>query len=158
MAREKIVFTNGCFDIITVGHVRYLEQAKWMGDTLIVGLNSDLSFKKIRGRKSFYPQDDRCEILEAMWFVDEVILFDEETPLDLIKEIRPDILVKGSDHDPETVVGREYAGEVRCIDVGADWHTTDYVLQMVAELTKLLNKSAGSAVEIDNKVKVTKVI
>ena len=127
MAKEKIVFTNGCFDILHVGHVRYLEQAKCMGDTLIVGLNSDLSFKKVKGRKPFMPQDERAEILEALWMVDQVILFDEETPLELINEIRPDILVKGSDHDPKTVVGRMFAGEVRCIDVGADVHTTDII-------------------------------
>lgn len=127
MASKKLVFTNGCFDILHVGHVRYLEKAKFMGDTLIVGLNSDLSFKKLKGRKPYMPQDERCEMLEALWAVDEVILFDEETPLELIKEIRPDILVKGPDHDPETVVGREYAGEVRCVDVGADVHTTDII-------------------------------
>jgi len=130
MAREKIVFTNGCFDILHVGHIRYLEQAKFMGDTLIVGLNSDLSFFKVKGRKPFTSQEDRVEMLEALWAVDEVILFDEETPLDLIEEIRPDILVKGSDHDPETVVGREYAGEVRCIYVGTDIHTTDIIARI----------------------------
>ena len=131
MALKKLVFTNGCFDILHVGHVRYLEEAKFMGDTLVVGLNSDLSFKKLRGRKPYMSQDERCEMLEALWAVDEVILFDEETPLELIKEIKPDILVKGSDHDPETVVGREYAGEVRCIDVGADVHTTDIIKRIL---------------------------
>jgi D-beta-D-heptose 7-phosphate kinase/D-beta-D-heptose 1-phosphate adenosyltransferase len=131
MALKKLVFTNGCFDILHVGHVRYLEQAKFMGDTLVVGLNSDLSFKKLKGRKPYMPQDERCEMLEALWAVDQVIIFDEETPLELIKEIKPDILVKGSDHDPETVVGREYAGEVRCIDVGVDVHTTDIIKKIL---------------------------
>jgi len=75
---------------------------------------------------------ERVEMLEALWAVDEVIVFEEETPLELIKEIKPDILVKGSDHAPETVVGREYAGEVRCIDVGADVHTTDIIKKILA--------------------------
>ncbi len=127
MARKKVVFTNGCFDILHVGHVRYLERAKLMGDTLIVGLNTDRSFERVKGRKPYMPEDERREVLEALWAVDEVVLFDEETPLELIKEIRPNILVKGSDHDPETVVGREYAGEVTCIDVGADVHTTNII-------------------------------
>ncbi len=127
VAHKKLVFTNGCFDILHVGHVRYLEKARFMGGTLIVGLNSDLSFEKVKGRKPYMPENERCEMLEALWAVDEVILFDEETPLELINKIRPDILVKGSDHDPKTVVGREYAGEVRCIDVGADVHTTDII-------------------------------
>ena len=127
MAFKKLVFTNGCFDILHVGHIRYLEKARRMGDKLVVGLNSDRSFEKVKGRKPYMPEDERREMLEALWAVDEVIFFDEETPLELIKEIRPDILVKGSDHDPETVVGREYAGEVRCIDVGADVHTTDII-------------------------------
>ena len=127
MALKKLVFTNGCFDILHVGHVRYLEQAKLMGDTLIVGLNTDRSLERVKGRKPYMPEDERREMLEALWAVDEVIFFDEETPLELINEIRPDILVKGSDHDPKTVVGRGFAGEVRCIDVGADVHTTDII-------------------------------
>ncbi len=127
MARKKIVFTNGCFDILHVGHVRYLGQARLMGDTLIVGLNTDRSFESVKGRKPYTPEDERREMLEALWAVDEVILFDEGTPLELINKIRPDILVKGSDHDPKTVVGKMFAGEVRCIDVGADVHTTDII-------------------------------
>ncbi len=127
MAREKLVFTNGCFDILHVGHVRYLEAARFMGDTLIVGLNSDLSFRKVKGRNPIIPQGERAEILEALWAVNEVILFDEPTPLDLIKEIQPDLLVKGADHDPKTVVGREYAKKVICLDVGAGTHTTQII-------------------------------
>ena len=129
MAKEKIVFTNGCFDILHVGHVRYLEEAKLMGDILVVGLNSDYSFMRLRNRVPYTPQTHRAEILEALRAVDK------ETPLELIRGIRPDILVKGSDHDPETVVGREYAGEVRCIDVGADVHTTD-IIKKIRESTE----------------------
>ena len=127
MAEEKIVFTNGCFDILHVGHVRYLEAARRMGDTLIVGLNSDESFQKVKGRSPVTPQDERFEILKALWSVNEVILFDALTPLALVKKIRPDILVKGSDHDPETVVGREYAKEVICLDVGTNIHSSHII-------------------------------
>jgi rfaE bifunctional protein nucleotidyltransferase chain/domain len=134
MADKKVVFTNGCFDILHVGHVRYLEKARLMGDALIVGLNTDRSFEMVKGRKPYMPEDERREMLEALWAVDEVVLFDEETPLELIEEIKPNILVKGSDHDPETVIGREYAGEVRCIDVGADVHTTD-IIKKIKEST-----------------------
>lgn len=133
MAKEKIVFTNGCFDILHVGHVRYLEAARVMGDTLIVGLNSDLSFRKVKGRKPIIPQNERAEMLEALWAVDEVILFDEPTPIELIKEIKPYILAKGSDHDPKTVVGREYAEKVVCLSVGTGVHST----QIIERIKKL---------------------
>ena len=139
MAHKKIVFTNGCFDILHVGHVRYLEQAKLMGDTLIVGLNTDRSLERVKGRKPYMPENERREMLEALWAVDQVIFFDEETPLELVNEIRPDILVKGSDHDPETVVGKEYAGEVRCIDVGVEAHTSDLIKKI--EDHQLFNSS-----------------
>jgi rfaE bifunctional protein nucleotidyltransferase chain/domain len=135
MADKKIVFTNGCFDILHVGHVRYLEEAKYMGDTLIVGINSDHSFRMLRNRNPYIPQEERAEILEALWAVDEVIVFNEETPLELIKRIKPDVLVKGSDYKPEDVVGREYAGEVICFDVEADVHTTD-IIKKIKESTQ----------------------
>jgi rfaE bifunctional protein nucleotidyltransferase chain/domain len=118
------VFTNGCFDILHVGHVRYLEEARTLGDVLIVGLNSDASFQQVKGRRPIIPQDQRAEMLEALWAVDQVILFDEPTPIDLIKKIQPYLLVKGGDHDPETVVGREHATKVLCLDVAADVHTS----------------------------------
>ena len=127
MAKETIVFTNGCFDILHIGHVRLLERARLMGDTLIVGLNSDRSFKAAKDRSPVTPQDQRAEILEAIWAVDEVILFDEPTPIELIKEIRPDILVKGADWDSEDVVGKEYAGRVETIDTDCDIHTSKII-------------------------------
>ncbi len=135
MAEEKIIFTNGCFDILHVGHVRYLEAARRMGDTLIVGLNSDRSFQEVKGRSPVTPQDERFEILTALWSVNEVILFDDPTPLALIEKIRPDILVKGFDHDPKTVVGREYAKEVICLDVGTGMHSA----QIIKRVQKLFH-------------------
>jgi len=104
-----------------------LERARLMGDTLIVGLNSDRSFKAAKGRAPITPQDQRAEILDAIWAVDDVILFDEPTPLELIKEIRPDILVKGADWNPEDVVGKEYAGRVETIDTDCNIHTSKII-------------------------------
>jgi len=98
-----------------------------MGDTLIVGLNSDRSFRKVKGRDPIIPQDQRVEMLEALWAVDEVLLFDEETPIELIKEIRPDLLVKGADHDLKTVIGRKYAKKTLVLDVAAGVHTSKII-------------------------------
>jgi len=100
------------------------EQARLLGDVLIVGLNSDRSFKEAKGHPPIVPQDQRAELLEAFWAVDEVLLFDEPTPIELIKEIRPDVLVKGADWNPEDVIGKEYAGRVETIDTGCDVHTS----------------------------------
>jgi D-beta-D-heptose 7-phosphate kinase/D-beta-D-heptose 1-phosphate adenosyltransferase len=113
---EKIVFTNGCFDILHAGHVYYLEKAREMGGKLIVGLNSDLSVKRLKGEtRPINTQKNRALLLSAMEFVDAVILFDEDTPTELIKNVMPDVLVKGGDYKPHEVAGREFAGEVALI-------------------------------------------
>jgi D-beta-D-heptose 7-phosphate kinase/D-beta-D-heptose 1-phosphate adenosyltransferase len=105
---KRIVFTNGCFDILHIGHVRYLEEAKGLGDILVLGLNSDASVRSIKGPlRPVVPQDERAYIMASLEVVDYVTIFDEETPLALIEEIAPDILVKGGDWTPDTVVGRE---------------------------------------------------
>jgi rfaE bifunctional protein nucleotidyltransferase chain/domain len=104
---KKIVFTNGCFDILHRGHVEYLSKAKQLGDVLIVGLNSDSSVKMIKGdKRPIVPQEDRAFILSNLSFVDYVVIFDEPTPYELISKIVPDVLVKGSDWSQENVVGR----------------------------------------------------
>jgi rfaE bifunctional protein nucleotidyltransferase chain/domain len=108
---KKIVFTNGCFDIIHIGHVRYLKEAKGLGDVLIIGLNSDKSVSSIKSNRPINPQNHRAEVLSSLEMVDYVVLFDEETPYDLIKSIRPDILVKGGDWKKEEIVGSDIAGE-----------------------------------------------
>lgn len=106
----KIIFTNGCFDIIHVGHASLLKYAKSLGDYLIVGLNSDKSIKNLKGEsRPINKQEDRKFILESMKYVDEVIIFDDKTPLQLIKQIKPDIIVKGGDYIKEQVVGSELA-------------------------------------------------
>ena len=105
---KKIVFTNGCFDILHVGHKRYLEQASTLGDVFVIGVNSDASVKRLKGpSRPVNPEQDRMEILSALGFVDYVVLFDEDTPYELIKTIQPDILVKGGDYSIENVVGRD---------------------------------------------------
>ncbi len=107
--RKKIIFTNGCFDIIHVGHIRYLREAKKLGDILIVGLNSDKSVSSIKPQRPINPQDQRAEVLASLDMVDYVILFDEETPYNLIGLIQPDILVKGGDWKKEDIIGSDIA-------------------------------------------------
>ncbi|MBD3810435.1 MAG: D-glycero-beta-D-manno-heptose-7-phosphate kinase [Sulfuricurvum sp.] len=113
---KRVVFTNGCFDILHVGHVKYLQEAKSYGDVLIVGLNSDSSVRKLKGpSRPVNTEVDRAYILAALEAVDYVVLFSEETPYDLIKNISPDILVKGGDYEGKEVVGAEFAGELRLV-------------------------------------------
>ncbi|WP_309499118.1 D-glycero-beta-D-manno-heptose-7-phosphate kinase [Sulfurovum sp.] len=113
---KKVVFTNGCFDILHVGHVKYLQEAKSYGDVLIVGLNSDSSVRELKGpSRPVNVQEDRAYILAALESVDYVVLFSEETPHELIKNIAPDILVKGGDYEGKSVVGAEFAKELRLV-------------------------------------------
>ncbi|PWM76655.1 MAG: bifunctional heptose 7-phosphate kinase/heptose 1-phosphate adenyltransferase [Phascolarctobacterium sp.] len=133
---EKIVFTNGCFDILHVGHVSYLEQAARLGKHLIVGLNTDASVKRLKGEtRPLNHELDRARVLAALACVDAVVLFGEDTPTELIKKIRPDILVKGGDYKPEEVAGREYADEVQIIKF-EDGYSTTGLLEKVAQLVK----------------------
>ncbi|MBN1625914.1 MAG: D-glycero-beta-D-manno-heptose 1-phosphate adenylyltransferase [Deltaproteobacteria bacterium] len=117
---KKIVFTNGCFDILHVGHARYLQEAKGLGDYLIVAVNSDRSVRAIKGpKRPVVSQDERAEMLAALGFVDAVVIFDEETPLKVIECLVPDVLVKGGDWRHEDIVGGDVVlaagGEVRSI-------------------------------------------
>lgn len=101
-----LVFTNGCFDILHVGHIQYLEQSKNLGDRLIVGLNSDDSVRRLKGNdRPVNSQEDRKRLLLALRCVDEVVIFDEDTPYDLIVSLQPDIVTKGGDYLPQDVVG-----------------------------------------------------
>jgi len=105
---RKIVFTNGCFDILHLGHVRYLEEAKRLGDVLIIGLNSDSSVRRIKGEgRPIVPEDERAEVLCALEAVDYVVIFNEDTPKELIELIEPDLLAKGADWREDEIVGRE---------------------------------------------------
>ncbi len=106
--RRRVVFTNGVFDLLHPGHVRYLQQARGLGDALIVGVNSDRSVRANKGpQRPITPEHERAEILEALGCVDAVVVFDEETPLDLIAAIQPDVLVKGADWAEDAIVGRD---------------------------------------------------
>jgi D-beta-D-heptose 7-phosphate kinase/D-beta-D-heptose 1-phosphate adenosyltransferase len=133
---EKIVFTNGCFDLLHAGHVSYLEAAKKTGDKLILGLNTDRSVSALKGpSRPVIHEQDRARVLAALAAVDAVILFDEETPLDLIKAIKPDILAKGSDYTEAQVVGAEeikaWGGRVALVDLVAG-RSTSGILEKIA--------------------------
>lgn len=117
---KKVVFTNGCFDLLHVGHVRYLDQAASLGDVLIVGINSDASVKRLKGpTRPIQNENDRAEILAALKSVSHTILFTEDTPYNLIAAVKPDILVKGGDWKPEQIVGSDivlaHGGEVKSL-------------------------------------------
>ena len=105
---KKIIFTNGCFDIIHSGHISYLNKAKALGDVLIVGLNSDESVKRLKGKdRPIVNERDRAYVLANLKPVDYVVLFDEDTPCELIKEIKPDVLVKGADYELKSIAGSD---------------------------------------------------
>ena len=131
-AGERIVFTNGCFDLLHVGHMRYLQQARALGDCLVLGLNDDASVRRLKGEKRpLIPQVERASILAALACVDYVTIFSEDTPLALIECVRPDVLVKGGDYTPETVVGRDtveaYGGEVALVPFVEGVSTTNII-------------------------------
>jgi D-beta-D-heptose 7-phosphate kinase/D-beta-D-heptose 1-phosphate adenosyltransferase len=106
--RHRIVFTNGCFDLLHPGHVSYLEAARRLGDLLVVGLNSDASIRRLKGAKRpILPETARARLLAGLAAVDFVVIFDEDTPYELIRRVEPDILVKGGDWEPEAIVGRD---------------------------------------------------
>ena len=114
---KRIVFTNGCFDLLHVGHITYLHQAAELGDVLVVGLNSDGSVRRLKGKKRpVIGQRDRAAILAALQCVDFVLIFDQDNPLELIESLRPDVLVKGGDYKKSQMVGRDlvesYGGSV----------------------------------------------
>lgn len=142
---KKIVFTNGCFDLIHKGHIYLLREAKKLGDVLIVGINSDKSVKKIKGEKRpILKEGERTFIIDNIKGVDYVVLFDEETPEKLIKEICPDFLVKGGDYKKEEVVGKEFVeksgGRVIIIPYLKNFSTTKLIERIKNEWTKKIFK------------------
>ncbi|MFQ5665665.1 MAG: D-glycero-beta-D-manno-heptose 1-phosphate adenylyltransferase [Candidatus Binatia bacterium] len=125
---KRIVFTNGCFDLIHPGHVRYLWHAKQLGDVLVVGLNSDASVRRLKGAgHPLVPQRDRCEVVAALGMVDYVTIFRGQTPYALIERIQPDVLVKGGDWAPDEIVGadivRARGGSVRSLRFARGYST-----------------------------------
>jgi len=137
---KKLVFTNGCFDIIHAGHVDYLSKAKALGDAMIVGLNSDVSVSRIKGSKRpILNQSERGFIISNLKPVDYVVLFDEDTPKQLIEELLPDILVKGADWEIENIVGKDTVlangGEVKTIEF-VDDQSTSKIIQIIVDRFK----------------------
>ena len=132
---KKIVFTNGCFDLIHAGHVKYLEAAKSFGDVLILGLNSDRSVTSLKGQgRPINKQIDRANILAALEAVDYVVIFDENTPYELIKAVKPDILVKGGDYDGKEVVGQDIASELKLVQF-VDGKSTSRIINKIQQNT-----------------------
>lgn len=134
---ESIVFTNGCFDLLHIGHTRYLAEAKQIGDRLVVGINSDESVRQLAkgANRPILPGAQRAEVIAALWCVDYVILFDEPDPLTLIKALQPNVLVKGGDWSPERIVGKDFiegrGGFVRTIPLVPDVSTTAIIQRIL---------------------------
>ncbi len=139
--RKRIVFTNGCFDILHAGHVRYLEEAGALGDILIIGMNSDKSVHLIKGEKRpVIAQDQRAEVLAGLGIVDFIVMFDEPDPLNLIKAIKPDILVKGGDWPEADIIGADFVkvrgGMVKRIPVVPDISTSGIIDEILKRFQK----------------------
>ena len=129
---KKIVFTNGCFDLLHLGHVDYLEQARSLGDKLVLGLNTDTSVSRFKGSsRPIQDENSRARVLAALQFVDLVVFFNDDTPLILISEILPDILVKGSDYLAENIVGADVVkrngGVIKTIDFVSGYSTSKII-------------------------------
>jgi rfaE bifunctional protein nucleotidyltransferase chain/domain len=134
---EKIVFTNGCFDIVHRGHVEYMAIAAGLGQRLVIGLNTDASVKRLKGDlRPLVDEQSRAVLLAAFEFIDLIVFFDEDTPYDLIKALQPDILVKGSDYKPESIVGYDIVtgrgGKVETIDFVEGFSTTRLIEKIIA--------------------------
>ena len=134
---QKVVFTNGCFDLLHVGHVKYLQAARKLGDLLVLGLNTDASIRRLKGpKRPLIGEEERAHILAALDCIDYVVLFDEDTPLELIRTLRPDILVKGADYTPEGVVGKElvesWGGRVELIQF-VDGKSTTNIIEKILQ-------------------------
>ena len=133
---KRVVFTNGCFDILHVGHIRYLATAKDHGDILVVGLNSDESVKRIKAKgRPIVSQDQRAEVLAALWFVDYITIFNEPDPLILIQTLKPNVLVKGADWPEEKIIGADFVkangGRVVRIEVVPEISTSRIIRRIV---------------------------
>ena len=139
-AGERVVFTNGCFDLLHLGHVDYLEKARALSDRLVVGLNTDASVRALKPGRPLQDETSRARVLAALAFVDAVVLFDEPTPLQLIEVVQPDTLVKGDDYDVAGIVGHELVlgrgGRVVTVPLVAGYSTS-------AIVKKILNSPAN---------------
>ena len=135
---KKVVFTNGCFDLLHLGHVDYLEKARNLGDKMVVGVNTNASVNRLKGdSRPICPEYSRLRVLAALEFVDAVVLFDEDTPLELIEALNPDILVKGNDYAIHQIVGSDSVlkngGEVKTIPLVDGFSTTNIINKIKSE-------------------------
>ncbi|RMG24679.1 MAG: D-glycero-beta-D-manno-heptose 1-phosphate adenylyltransferase [Bacteroidetes bacterium] len=137
---HRIIFTNGCFDLLHLGHIDYLERAKQLGGKLVLGLNSDASVRRIKGpKRPLMDENTRARMLAAMEFVDAVIIFEEDTPIPLLLQLKPDVLVKGGDYRLDEIVGHEevqaYGGEVQRVPFLEGYSTTGMLEKLKSLLT-----------------------
>ena len=129
--KEKIIFTNGCFDIIHIGHLRLLNECKKLGK-LIIGINSDKSIRKIKGiKRPINNENDRKKFLEELNIADDIIIFDNETPYNLIKKIKPDILIKGGDYKKENIIGKDLVKEIKIINYLDNYSTSKIINKII---------------------------
>ena len=137
---QRVVFTNGCFDILHLGHVDYLEKARALGDKLVVGVNTDASVSRLKGpSRPLQDEMSRVRIMASLLFTNAIVLFDEETPYELIKSVMPDILVKGDDYSVQNIVGHDIVlqngGEVKTIALVKGYSTSNIVAKISKQLT-----------------------
>src|ERR1700744_2125823 len=137
---RKVVFTNGVFDLLHIGHITYLAKAAELGDKLIIGLNSDTSVKRIKGEdRPVNDQNSRAALLAALFFVDAIVVFEEDTPINLITALMPDILVKGADYSIENIVGAKEVmangGEVKTINFVEGYSSTSIIQKIRKQIT-----------------------
>ena len=137
---KKVVFTNGVFDLLHIGHITYMAKAADLGDKLVIGLNSDSSVKRIKGEdRPVNDQDSRAALLAALFFVDAIVVFEEDTPLNVISTLMPDILVKGADYSVENIVGAKEViangGEVKTIDFVEGYSSTSIIQKIRNRIT-----------------------
>jgi D-beta-D-heptose 7-phosphate kinase/D-beta-D-heptose 1-phosphate adenosyltransferase len=136
---KKVVFTNGCFDLIHIGHIKFLQEARSLGDCLIVGINTDASVRKVKGPgRPLIGENERADLLAALHWVDYVVLFDETTPEPMLRALKPDILVKGKNLRPEEIVGykivKGYGGEVRRLPFFSNISTSERLKDILKTL------------------------
>jgi len=146
---KKVVFTNGCFDILHSGHIQYLEQAKALGDILVLGLNSDDSVRRIKGApRPIVSEKDRAFVVAALQCVDLVVIFEQDTPYELIRLLKPDILVKGGDWKPEDIVGADivqaYGGKVLSLPYRLGISTTELFRKIAEAFADITMKDNGN--------------
>jgi rfaE bifunctional protein nucleotidyltransferase chain/domain len=138
---KKVVFTNGVFDLLHIGHITYMAKAAELGDKLVIGLNSDSSVKRIKGEdRPVNDQNSRAALLAALFFVDGIVVFEEDTPINIITTLMPDVLVKGADYSVENIVGAKEVmangGEVKTIDFVEGYSSTSIIKKIREQITK----------------------